>query len=242
MQAGYVPAEVAPELCGRRAGGRRSGSSAARTGRRIGLRVLLAPADAWIQEPAAAERAGLLARLEPVATIDPGDTVAFACRTPAGARDRGAVEPSDPDGRRSRADRAGRGARRARRTDARRPDRARCGRASWGDDWADGETLRRGPRGRPTVATAAPARRLRSRPVPRRDGHAAAGAGRALDHRRRARWGGNIDCTELVAGTTLYLPIPVDGALLLGRRRPRARRATARSRGPRSSARSSAPS
>jgi acetamidase/formamidase len=27
------------------------------------------------------------------------------------------------------------------------------------------------------------------------------------------RWGGNIDCKELVAGTTLYLPIPVDGAL-----------------------------
>jgi len=26
------------------------------------------------------------------------------------------------------------------------------------------------------------------------------------------RWGGNIDCKELVAGTTLYLPIPVDGA------------------------------
>jgi acetamidase/formamidase len=25
------------------------------------------------------------------------------------------------------------------------------------------------------------------------------------------RWGGNIDCKELVAGTTLYLPIPVDG-------------------------------
>ena len=25
--------------------------------------------------------------------------------------------------------------------------------------------------------------------------------------------GGNIDCKELVAGTTLYLPIPVDGAL-----------------------------
>jgi acetamidase/formamidase len=29
------------------------------------------------------------------------------------------------------------------------------------------------------------------------------------------RWGGNIDCKLLVAGTTLYLPIPVDGALLL---------------------------
>lgn len=29
------------------------------------------------------------------------------------------------------------------------------------------------------------------------------------------RWGGNIDCKELVAGTTLYLPIPVDGAWLM---------------------------
>ena len=27
------------------------------------------------------------------------------------------------------------------------------------------------------------------------------------------RWGGNIDCNELVAGSTLFLPIPVDGAL-----------------------------
>jgi acetamidase/formamidase len=27
------------------------------------------------------------------------------------------------------------------------------------------------------------------------------------------RWGGNIDCKELVAGTRLFLPIPVDGAL-----------------------------
>jgi len=26
------------------------------------------------------------------------------------------------------------------------------------------------------------------------------------------RWGGNIDCKELVEGTTLFLPIPVDGA------------------------------
>src|SRR5213078_2528702 len=25
--------------------------------------------------------------------------------------------------------------------------------------------------------------------------------------------GGNIDCAELVAGTTLFLPVPVDGAL-----------------------------
>jgi acetamidase/formamidase len=27
------------------------------------------------------------------------------------------------------------------------------------------------------------------------------------------RWGGNIDCKELVAGTTLFLPIPIDGGL-----------------------------
>jgi acetamidase/formamidase len=26
-------------------------------------------------------------------------------------------------------------------------------------------------------------------------------------------WGGNLDCKELIAGTTLFLPIPVDGAL-----------------------------
>jgi acetamidase/formamidase len=30
------------------------------------------------------------------------------------------------------------------------------------------------------------------------------------------RSGGNIDCKELVAGTTLFLPIPVDGARLSG--------------------------
>jgi acetamidase/formamidase len=29
------------------------------------------------------------------------------------------------------------------------------------------------------------------------------------------RFGGNIDCKELVAGATLYLPIPVDGALVM---------------------------
>jgi HIRAN domain len=50
VQAGYVPAEVAPEL---------EGDEQAvslwefrgEDGRRIGLRVLLAPAGAWIQEP-----------------------------------------------------------------------------------------------------------------------------------------------------------------------------------------------
>jgi hypothetical protein len=52
LQAGYVPADVAPEL---------SGDEQAvalwqfrdEAGRRLGLRVLLAPADAWVQEPRA---------------------------------------------------------------------------------------------------------------------------------------------------------------------------------------------
>jgi hypothetical protein len=50
LQGGYVPAEIAPEL---------QGDEQAialwefrgEDGRRIGLRVLLAPADAWVQEP-----------------------------------------------------------------------------------------------------------------------------------------------------------------------------------------------
>ena len=52
LQAGYVPREVAPEL--------RGDEQAVslwefrgEDGQRIGLRVLLAPADAWIQEPRA---------------------------------------------------------------------------------------------------------------------------------------------------------------------------------------------
>jgi HIRAN domain-containing protein len=52
LHAGYVPAEVAPELHG-------DEQAVAlwefhgEDGKRIGLRVLLAPADAWIQEPRA---------------------------------------------------------------------------------------------------------------------------------------------------------------------------------------------
>jgi HIRAN domain len=50
VQAGYVPADLAPEL---------SGDEQAvslwefrgEDGRRIGLRILLAPAGAWVQEP-----------------------------------------------------------------------------------------------------------------------------------------------------------------------------------------------
>ena len=52
LQAGYVPAEVAPEL----AGDEQAVSLwefRGEDGKRIGLRALLAPADAWIQEPRA---------------------------------------------------------------------------------------------------------------------------------------------------------------------------------------------
>jgi HIRAN domain-containing protein len=52
LQAGYVPREVAPEL-----GGDEQAVSLwefrGDDGRRIGLRVLVAPAHAWIQEPRA---------------------------------------------------------------------------------------------------------------------------------------------------------------------------------------------
>jgi HIRAN domain-containing protein len=50
LQAGYVPADVAPEL----AGDEQAVSLwefLDEGGRRIGLRILLAPADAWVQEP-----------------------------------------------------------------------------------------------------------------------------------------------------------------------------------------------
>ena len=52
LQAGYVPADIAPEL-----GGDEQALALwefrGEDGQRIGLRVLLAPADAWIQEPRA---------------------------------------------------------------------------------------------------------------------------------------------------------------------------------------------
>ena len=50
VQAGYVPADVAPEI-----GGDEQAVALWEVrdedGKRVGLRVLLAPADAWIQEP-----------------------------------------------------------------------------------------------------------------------------------------------------------------------------------------------
>ena len=50
VQAGYVPAEVAPELHGDEQA-LSLWEFRGEDGRRIGLRVLVAPADAWVQEP-----------------------------------------------------------------------------------------------------------------------------------------------------------------------------------------------
>jgi hypothetical protein len=49
VHAGYVPAEVAPELRGDEQAV--SLWEFREEGRRVGLRVLLVPADAWVQEP-----------------------------------------------------------------------------------------------------------------------------------------------------------------------------------------------
>jgi HIRAN domain len=50
VQAGYVPAEVAPSVRGNEQA-LALWEFRGEDGKRIGLRVLLAPADAWIQEP-----------------------------------------------------------------------------------------------------------------------------------------------------------------------------------------------
>jgi HIRAN domain len=50
LQAGYVPADVAPELHGDEQAVSLWEFRGA-DGRRIGLRILLAPAGAWLQEP-----------------------------------------------------------------------------------------------------------------------------------------------------------------------------------------------
>ena len=52
LQAGYVPAEAAPEVRGDEQA-LSLWEFRGEDGRRVGLRVLLAPADAWVQEPRA---------------------------------------------------------------------------------------------------------------------------------------------------------------------------------------------
>ena len=154
---------------------------------------------------------------------------------------------------RPRADRADRDPRRTRRTDARGRDRPRrpgswgwCAAADWSSPLnerlglvADGVLLRwaldvdrgvgRDERGREVDSRRSSASSACLRPSP--------ASTRRLRH---APAGGNIDCKELVAGTTLYLADPGRRRALLGRRLPCAPGRRRGRRSSRSSVRSSA--
>ena len=149
--------------------------------------------------------------LEPVLTIDPGDSVAFACPN-AGwrlAADE-TFEPRDEEldaGHPLVGPIEVRGAR-AGRTLVVQIDDVRPG--GFGETWAGRTrvvwTIENGTAvdDRGTRVALAPFLGVIGMP-PDATGIHSTGPPR--------RFGGNIDCKELVAGTTLYLPISVDGAL-----------------------------
>jgi acetamidase/formamidase len=146
---------------------------------------------------------------EPAETIEPGRSVSFQVPNAGWFWDAD-VEPERPEG-------AGhalagpfevRGAR-AGQTLAVRSDEVVP--RDWGRTWADGETFTWSLEGEWWRLGE---RRIRSAPFLGVIGMPPAEPGEHSTTPPR-RWGGNIDCKELVAGTTLYLPIPVDGALLM---------------------------
>ncbi|MFN2629259.1 MAG: acetamidase/formamidase family protein [Gaiellaceae bacterium] len=150
--------------------------------------------------------------LEPVAAVDPGDTIGFACLN-AGWRSETEeqFEPRDPEldsGHALIGPVEVRGAR-AGQTLVVRIGSVRPG--SWGTTLGNGASYdwdlaagRGVMRQRREVA-------VELRPFLGVLGMPPPAPGRHSTIPPRA-WGGNIDCKELVAGTTLYLPIPVDGA------------------------------
>ena len=149
--------------------------------------------------------------LAPILAIDPGDTIRISCPN-AGwyLADRTLFEPRDPkldDGHALIGPVEVRGAREGQ-TLAVRIDEVAAG--PWGVTFGDAGHMLRweldGGRGRcggfevelrPFLGV------LGMPPI----GHGAHSTGPPR------RQGGNIDCAELVAGSTLFLPIPVDGAL-----------------------------
>jgi acetamidase/formamidase len=155
---------------------------------------------------------------EPVATIDPGESVTFSVPNAGWFWDP-EVEPERPAG-------AGhalygpievRGARAGDDTLVVHIDEVRP--RHWGRTWADGETftweldgdtwrMLDGPTWRPGghEVASAPFLGVIGMPPPESGEHSTTPP---------RRWGGNIDCKELVAGTTLYLPLSVDGAWLM---------------------------
>lgn len=145
---------------------------------------------------------------EPVATLEPGEPVAFQARNA-----RWKWDPDDPGDRPEGAGHALEG-----------PFEVRGARAGqtlvvhvdevtprpWGETWADGEQFdwtldgdvwRLGSR----TVRSAPFLGVIGMPPPEPGEHS------TIPPRR---WGGNVDCKELVAGTRLWLPIPVEGALV----------------------------
>jgi acetamidase/formamidase len=150
--------------------------------------------------------------LEPILTIDPGDTIAFACPN-AGWR-LAREETFEPRDEKLDAGHALIGPVEVRGAKAEGTlvvHIARVQPASFGETWGDGTrvvwTIDAG------TAVDERGARVRTGPFlgvigmpPVEPGIHSTGPPR--------RFGGNIDCKELVAGTTLYLPISVDGALL----------------------------
>jgi acetamidase/formamidase len=152
--------------------------------------------------------------LEPVATVEPGDSIAFACLN-AGWRseDERVFDPRDEQldaGHALVGPVAVRGAR-AGQTLAIRVEEVRP--ARWGMTFAEGSFFDWDISGDRAVARGWADVSLPLRPFLGVMGMPPPETGVHSTTPPR-RWGGNIDCKELVAGTTLFLPIPVDGGLL----------------------------
>ena len=148
--------------------------------------------------------------LEPIVVVDPGDSIAFACPNAGWRLESGEqFEPRDAEldsGHALIGPVEVRGAR-AGGTLAVRIDEVTPG--GWGVtfghelrlDWTREDGMWRDEKGR----------RVESRPFLGVMGMPPPEPGRHYTGPPR-KFGGNIDCMELVAGTTLFLPIPLDGA------------------------------
>ena len=165
--------------------------------------------------------------LEPVVTIDPGDTIAFACLDAGWHTAPGELfEPRDPEldaGHALVGPVEVRGARAGEtlevRIDAVRPGGwGWCAAADWSNPLNDRLGLSDGPgvllewRLEGDVGSDEQGRELDLRPFLGVLGMPPPEPGTHSTTPPR-ECGGNIDCKELVGGTRLYLPIPVDGAL-----------------------------
>ena len=165
--------------------------------------------------------------LEPVLSVDPGDTIVISCLDSGWHTSPGRnFEPRDPEldgGHALIGPVEVRGARAGQTLEV-SIDRVTvgawgwCGAAGWSNPLNDRLALSAGPgvmlewRLDGAVARDEAGRELDLRPFlgvlgmpPPEPGIHSTGPPRI--------WGGNIDCKELVEGTRLYLPIPVDGAL-----------------------------